>query len=60
MRWPEAEIDVTASLVERLLKEQHPDLAELRITAVGFGIDNSIWRIGDDLVARLPRRSVAA
>jgi hypothetical protein len=42
MSWPEVEIDVTASLVERLLKDQHPDLAGLSITAVGFGYDNSI------------------
>lgn len=57
---PAAEIDVTADLVRALLAEQHPDLAERRLVVVANGWDNVIVRIGDDLVARLARRAVAA
>lgn len=60
MTWPPAEIEITPSLVRRLLAEQHPHLAELEIEEVGYGFDNSIWRLGSELVVRLPRRSVAA
>lgn len=30
VRWPNAEIEVSAVLVEELLRRQHPDLAELK------------------------------
>jgi aminoglycoside phosphotransferase (APT) family kinase protein len=56
---PEAEFDVTASLVRSLLREQHPDLADLLITRLGNGWDNELLRLGPDLVVRLPRRGVA-
>jgi aminoglycoside phosphotransferase (APT) family kinase protein len=42
-----------------LLKEQHPDLAHLPVRFVAEGWDNAMFRIGDDLCARLPRRPVA-
>jgi len=58
--WPDAEIDVDAALVRSLLAEQHPDLAHLPIRALSAGFDNTLWRVGDDLLARLPRRAVAA
>jgi aminoglycoside phosphotransferase (APT) family kinase protein len=57
---PAAEIDVTADLVRRLLTEQHPDLAELPLEFVANGWDNVIVRIGGGLVARMPRRQMAA
>ena len=38
-----------------LLREQHPDLAELGLRAVDGGWDNQQWRLGDDLAVRLPR-----
>ena len=60
MTWPPAEIDITPALVRTLLADQHPQLAELEIEQVGHGFDNTIWRLGDDLVARLPRRRAAA
>ena len=60
MSWPEAQVEITSSLVESLLREQRPGLVDLGITEVALGFDNSIWRIGEELVARLPRRDVAA
>lgn len=57
---PEAEIEVDAALVQRLLVAQHPDLAVLPIQIVASGWDNVLARLGDDLVARLPRRSLSA
>ncbi|HRE03374.1 MAG TPA: aminoglycoside phosphotransferase family protein, partial [Ilumatobacteraceae bacterium] len=50
----------TVELVRRLLADQHPDLAGQRLTIVANGWDNVIVRVGDDLVARLPRRQAGA
>jgi len=58
--FPEAEIEISADLVRSLVADQHPDLAGLALTSAGAGWDNSLWRLGDELVVRLPRRSVAA
>ncbi len=60
MGGPAAEIDIDAALVRGLLEEQHPDLAHLPLTAVASGWDNDIFRLGGELTARLPRRSLAA
>lgn len=50
------EVDVDEELVRRLLAEQLPDLAGLPLTIVEpWGTDNAIWRLGDELVVRLPR-----
>jgi aminoglycoside phosphotransferase (APT) family kinase protein len=56
---PAAEVDVDEPLVRALLAEQHPDLADLPIEVVANGWDNAIVRVGDALVARLPRRELA-
>lgn len=47
-------------LVRRLLSDQHPDLARLPLHLLDAGFDNVIWRLGDDLALRLPRREMAA
>jgi aminoglycoside phosphotransferase (APT) family kinase protein len=56
---PRAEVDITPSLVLSLLSEQHPDLAGRALTYAGSGWDNALFRLGEDLVVRLPRRAVA-
>ena len=43
-----------------LLRDQFPELADLAIVQVASGWDNVIYRLGEDLLARLPRREVAA
>lgn len=58
--WPAAEVDVDWALLDELLWGQFPSLARLPRTFVAEGWDNVLWRIGNDLVARLPRRAVAA
>lgn len=56
---PPADIVSDERLVARLIAEQHPDLAgPLRLVSDGW--DNQIYRLGDDLAVRIPRREVAA
>jgi aminoglycoside phosphotransferase (APT) family kinase protein len=57
---PPAEVVVDAPLVRALLLEQHPDLADLPITDGHAGWDNQVYRLGDALAVRLPRRAAAA
>ncbi|WP_439693086.1 aminoglycoside phosphotransferase family protein [Curtobacterium sp. SP.BCo] len=60
MATPAAEVDVDEPLVRALLRDQHPDLAELPLDVVANGWDNVIVRLGDLLAVRLPRRAAAA
>ena len=57
---PAAEVDVSPELVRRLLAAQHPDLAHLPIEVMANGWDNVMCRVGGELLARMPRREVAA
>jgi hypothetical protein len=57
---PAAEVEVSADLVRRLLADQHPDLARLPVEFLANGWDNELYRVGDELVARLPRRALGA
>src|SRR5215469_11158653 len=50
-----SEIEMTADLVRDLLREQHPDLAELPIREVAGGWGNQMWRLGDELAVRMQR-----
>jgi aminoglycoside phosphotransferase (APT) family kinase protein len=59
-RMPAAEVEVSADLVRRLLADQHPDLARLPVKFLANGWDNELYQIGDELVARLPRRALGA
>ncbi|MGW2638129.1 aminoglycoside phosphotransferase family protein [Streptomyces sp. NPDC001348] len=49
------DIDIDEPLVRRLLREQHPDLAELPLRPVAGGWDHRLWRLGEELAVRLPR-----
>lgn len=52
----EHEIEVHEQLVRQLLSVQLPELAELPLEIVEpWGTDNAVWRLGEDLVVRLPR-----
>lgn len=42
-------------LVRALLRDQHPDLADLELRDVDGGWDNQQWRLGEQLAVRLPR-----
>jgi aminoglycoside phosphotransferase (APT) family kinase protein len=52
------EVETDASLVRRLLAAQFPQWAERPIEPVpSSGTDNAIYRLGGDMVARLPRHA---
>ena len=57
---PPRDVEIDDALVRALLEDQHPDLAALPLRRVAFGWDNELFRLGDDLVVRLPRRLLAA
>jgi aminoglycoside phosphotransferase (APT) family kinase protein len=57
---PEAEIEISETLVRDLLAAQHPDLASLPITTLASGWDNVMYRLGDELTVRVPRRQMGA
>ncbi|MBB5789224.1 aminoglycoside phosphotransferase (APT) family kinase protein [Jiangella mangrovi] len=41
-------------LLRTLLREQHPDLADLPLRPAAKGWDNELWRLGDTLAVRVP------
>jgi len=51
--------EITAGLVRYLLRDQHPDLAELPIREVEGGWGNQMWRLGDELAVRIQRMDTA-
>ncbi|HTN80410.1 MAG TPA: aminoglycoside phosphotransferase family protein [Acidimicrobiales bacterium] len=56
MRMHPDELDLDDEVVRRLLREQHPQWADLPIErVVSSGTDNAMFRLGDSMVARLPR-----
>ena len=61
VRMHDDEVDVDEALVRGLLASQMPALADLPLAVVEpWGTDNAIWRVGVDLVVRLPRIHWAA
>lgn len=57
-RMHEDELELDEPLVRRLLAEQFPEWSELPLRRVEpSGTVNAIFRLGDELVLRLPRRA---
>lgn len=59
--WPDTEVD--EQLVRHLLADLPDELSHVRDLPVRFvaeGWDNSVWRVGEELSARIPRRPLAA
>ena len=55
------EIPIDAALVRGLIDSQFPHWAALRLAPVhSTGTDNAIYRLGDDMAVRLPRRPGAS
>jgi aminoglycoside phosphotransferase (APT) family kinase protein len=53
------QLDMDEFLVRRLLADQFPQWADLPVTAVPTsGTENAIYRLGDEMVVRLPYRPV--
>lgn len=57
---PAAEVPISVELVRCLVGEQHPDLAGRAIEFASEGWDSAVFRLGEDLAVRLPRRQVVA
>jgi aminoglycoside phosphotransferase (APT) family kinase protein len=57
---PAAEVEIDERAVHALLLDQHPDLAQLPLRHVDSGWDNVMFRLGDELALRFPRRKIAA
>jgi aminoglycoside phosphotransferase (APT) family kinase protein len=56
----ENEVPTDAALVRRLLGQQFPRWADLPVRPVGSaGTENAIYRLGDELAVRLPRKEDA-
>lgn len=57
MRLHDDELDISAGLVRRLVADRFPAWAQLPVTELpASGTDNVMFRLGDDLVVRMPRR----
>jgi aminoglycoside phosphotransferase (APT) family kinase protein len=57
---PAAEVTVSEDLVRRLIAGQHPDLGSLPASFLANGWDNVMYRLGPQLLVRLPRRALGA
>jgi aminoglycoside phosphotransferase (APT) family kinase protein len=57
---PKSELTIDTDLVLDLLQKQHPDLSHLSIQLLDSGWDNVMFRLGNKLSVRLPRREIAA
>ena len=57
MRIHTDELAIDDALVRQLVVEQFPDWAELPLERAGDGTVNVIYRLGDELALRLPRRN---
>lgn len=52
----ENEVEIDSDLVTRLIAQQFPDWAHLPLERVASdGTDNALYRLGDEMVVRLPR-----
>jgi len=58
-KMPEAEIRIDKALVGSLIRSQFPKYADLSISKFANGWDNETYRLGEKMIIRLPRRSVA-
>jgi aminoglycoside phosphotransferase (APT) family kinase protein len=56
---PAAQAELSDELVARLITRQFPDLSAMPVHFVAEGWDNAMYRVGNELCARLPRRKVA-
>jgi aminoglycoside phosphotransferase (APT) family kinase protein len=57
---PTAEVIIELPMVLALLQEQHRDLADLPLIKIGEGWDNTLFRLGNELLVRIPRRAASA
>ena len=56
---PPPEIQIRVDLVRQLIESQFPQRSTCPLRFLSSGWDNDIYRLGDDLAIRLPRRQAA-
>ncbi|WP_404289768.1 aminoglycoside phosphotransferase family protein [Glutamicibacter arilaitensis] len=56
---PQAEVEIDQGLVRRLVTSQSPEFSGMPISYLATGWDNEVYRLGDELLIRLPRRELA-
>lgn len=56
---PAAEVELSVPLLRALIAEQAPQWASLPITPFAEGWDNALFRLGEGLLIRMPRRAAA-
>lgn len=54
------DVELSEDEVRRLLRAQHPDLADASLARLGQGWDNAAWAVGPDWVFRFPTRALRA
>jgi aminoglycoside phosphotransferase (APT) family kinase protein len=59
MTWPEASNVLDERALRSLLEAQFPEWSDLVLSRVDEGFDNVLWRLGEEYLVRLPRRSEA-
>lgn len=59
LAFPEAEVAIDVDLVQWLIAEQAPQWADKNVYYLATGWDNEVYRLGEQLLIRLPRREVA-
>jgi aminoglycoside phosphotransferase (APT) family kinase protein len=57
---PPAEMSIDLAFARALVAEQFPELAHLPLRPLAEGWDNVMFRLGDSLAVRLPRRELGA
>src|SRR6187455_2759536 len=57
---PPSEVPIPHELVRALVEDQFPEYAHLPLTHLNDGWDNTVYRLGEELLVRLPRRQLAA
>lgn len=51
----DGEVTVDEAVVHDLLQAQRPEWVDLALSLAGSGTDNTMYRLGDELIVRLPR-----
>jgi len=51
------ELEIDELIVRRLIDEQFPRWREMRFRAVSWGTVNAVYRLGEELAVRFPRRA---
>lgn len=58
-KMPAAEVTINKELVNRLMAAQFPEFSHEAVHELANGWDNATFRLGTDMIVRLPRRAVA-